>query len=434
MDIKTNFTKFMCCFSALCVSLCVTLPWCLTSSVDAEAADISLPSVTLTVMQTLALYGTDFMGTVWDSTNNVRRGISYHYIGTADAYIPRTSGVHNMFLSTSNWWFNNTADLPPELTSPSAPVLVYRCNTADAWSNEGDYNAIHNIDVPLSVSIPDTFGFVENIYYGSRANRNLGGSSMSHIDFGGNNLASSVRSWFNPNNSTVGVAWTPLSAVDDASNVDPKYMVACVPCSFSTYDNPFDITSIQFHLNYCYWVSDFSVDEVSHWCHYLFIECPTIQGYQPPSETTTSPSATFTTAPYETNPPVDLSGIESGVGTMIDEQWRSNYYLQIQIDQLNTIIQQLNSIYAKMAEQGQVPVSLDDADSYPLLNSSIRSSIGNSVSSYTMAQLPSESFGNGAQGLTSFMFFLDSGPWLSIGLFCIGFAIFTWFIFRGRTS
>ena len=39
---------------------------------------------------------------------------------------------------------------------------------------------------------------------------------------------------------------------------------------------------------------------------------------------------------------------------MVHEQWDTNYLLRLQIDQLNTIIQQLNSIYSKMVEDGGI--------------------------------------------------------------------------------
>lgn len=428
---------------SFCMSMLGSLPESLRYGYEVEAAADDVVR-RLTVEQTLALYGRTLSGSWYNAQDGLTRAITFTYSFTSDSLRPTRYTDTPTFLSSMST-VNSSSITGNQYKSQisSAPFLVYTCpilqteNTYPWYSSSTSTHA--NVHLDFSINIPH-LSLWQQFFMWSHNYDNLGNYSHANVTTTMTGLTPYVERALRLKTSqnTMAYALFPWYKADSQDSIiESKIMSAAVIESLIGLDGTyFDMESQDLNLQAVNYVS---VDSsfpgyVSNDVLMLFIGCPQISGINLFPETTPASTGVTagTTVSYQTYPTVDLSGLESGVGTMVQMQDENNYYERIQIDQLNMIIAQLNAIYAAMVERGEVPVSLTDADSYPTLNNTVLSGVNDAITTYTMAQLPADQIGNGATGLTSFMFFLNSGPWMAIGLFFIGFAIFSWFIFRGR--
>ena len=433
---------------SFCMSMLGSLPESLRYGYKLEAAADDVVR-RLTVEQTLALYGRTLSGTWYNSQDGLTRSITFNYSFTSESLRPNDYTDTHTFLSSMSM-VNSSSALGNQYKSKisQAPFLVYTCpiNLTDNNSPWVSSSTVSHANVHLDFSINISHvSLWQQFFMWSHNYDNYGSYYYANVTTTMTGLTPYLQRplRLQTSQNTMAYALFPwYKAVSQDSITESKIMSAAVIDSQIGLDGTyFDIESQDLNLQAVDYVE---VDgsfvgagsgNIGNFKYLmLFIGCPQISGINLFPETTPASTGVTagTTVSYQTYPTVDLSGLESGVGTMVQMQDENNYYERIQIDQLNMIIAQLNAIYAAMVERGEVPVSLTDADSYPTLNNTVLSGVNDAITTYTMAQLPADQIGNGATGLTSFMFFLNSGPWMAIGLFFIGFAIFSWFIFRGR--
>lgn len=99
----------------------------------------------------------------------------------------------------------------------------------------------------------------------------------------------------------------------------------------------------------------------------LYIQCPTISDYVPattPPVTTRSPATAYTAESKPPSETVDLSYLESGVAAIVQQEIEQNQNLEwignnvmAGVNNLALISWQLDKIYAKMWENGEVPLN-----------------------------------------------------------------------------
>lgn len=426
---------------SFCMSMLGSLPESLRYGYELEAAADDVVQ-RLTVEQTLALYGTTITGSWYNANTGISSPISFHFQFASERWRP------NDYTESPTYIKSVACSESVQQYLEASPFLIYSCrvdydNGTYPWvpSSTADHaNIFLNFSVDFS-----NLTFWDQWFmwsFGQRLNSNYNYCYIDSVINGSHYKQYAKRASSLSYISGIGYSifpWYPAISTDTIT--ESKLMYAGLIESKFGLDGTFnDVTGQSLTLQT---VKDYEVDQSSlvngvsingSNMLFLFIGCPLYSGFNVFPETTpvTTAVTAGTTVSYQTYPTVDLSGLESGVGTMVQMQDENNYYERIQIDQLNMIIAQLNAIYQAMVERGEVPVSLTDADSYPTLNNTVLSGVNDAITTYTMAQLPADQIGNGATGLTSFMFFLNSGPWMAIGLFFIGFAIFSWFIFRGR--
>ena len=321
------------------------------------AADSSDISVILTPQQSLALFGTSFTGTYYASNYNQFFTLTYECVGLSTAFVPRTQGggqTSKMFFNVADIPDNNfsSARLTSSQTNPRT-CLVYRAVFESGTSNTGSQSS-PNIEVPLSVSIPSCFGYDQKIYYAS--NDSSYADRLSSCSVLGTGI---TRTFYNANAGSpyypIRLAYTPWKASNDASELNQSdyTKVSLFTLNIPVQDTEFSIDSLDLRLNKCYWNWEIQSDSAfdnGYWAHYIFLECPIIGGYVEPetttAATTTAPPFTGVTVSVPTQATVNLSDIESGVATMVHEQWDTNYLLRLQIDQLCHHLQpSLNKYY-----------------------------------------------------------------------------------------
>lgn len=422
--------------TVLIFSVCLAAGFMVHDSAEVRADDPQL-SVTLTPEQTFALFGDNFTATYYDSTDNRYYSQTFDFVTLSSAWIPSTSTGpdHNfMFMSVNDV----SAPIADAYLNPHE-CLVYKTSRYSATSNTGQSNntASFNMQIPLSVSVPSTFAYLQNIYYG----QSTGYPSLNDIsvcDVVGEGVSYSFYPNINSSPRQYRTAFTPVVESMDWNNVvtSDRYRVGVFHLDVPYRESAFSINSITLKCNRVTW--HYNADNQSApWEFYIFIECPTLTGYTPPVVTTAPPVLTGTgaTQTIPTMQTIDLSNLESGVAAIIQNQYEIGALSGVMALQLNTIIGQLNAIYAEMVKDDlDLPSILHNADPYPTIGTNIVADIDNALTSYTFAQFPSEDIGNGADGLNSLAdgLGLYDGVWLAIGVFCIGYMIFCWFVFRGR--
>ena len=408
----------------------------------------------LSAEQTLALYGRNISGYFYNKNTARTYNIEFTYQRTMDYWRPNDyrdtpTYIHSMGAMENNDGINVKQSLQ------QSRFLIY-ATTGNEYTypfpvyggGDGTHSNLY-LELPFSVSFSGLTVWDQFFMWSAHSDKDNYPSERSYIS----NISDvsydrrPYYKWYSSNYyhrmSLAQFPMYPAVSVDAVSNNESRLMYApVIHNSIIGGDTQFDMNGQTATLNWCgsYDLADEGTglpiaENVTGDlpCLLIFISCPYVSADDPLPDFTapgTTGTGIGTTATYQTFPTVDLSALESGVGTMVQMQDEGNYYQRIQIDQLNTIIQQLEAIYAKMVENGEVPVSLNDADSYPKLNSSVLSDV-DSLTTYTIAQLPD--VGSGVSGITGFIQPFTQLTWLMpIGLFSLGFSIFCWVLFRGR--
>ena len=428
---------------SFCMSMLGSLPESLRYGYKLEAAADDSLVHRLTAEQTLALYGTTLSGSWYNKNDGLTRSIEFTYMFTTENWRPNDSIQPTNITSVthgSNAQGNSVRDGMRNSTFLVyiAPITVLNNTYPWVTSNTGNHA---NVNLNFSLAFTDVTVW-DQYFMWTFQTSDVGNYQNAFLTTSFSNFADykeySLRRMTSQN--LMAYAIMPYYKMDSISGTPDENRLlynAIIHSNYGLDNNLYSITGQNLTMQsvYPYYLDSSSGiygDNLNIQYIVLFISCPQLSGYNVWETTANTNVTAGTTVSYQTFPTVDLSGLESGVATMVQQQDEGNYYERVQIDQLNTIIEQLNAIYAAMVQRGEVPVSLTDADSYPTLNNTVLSGVNDAITTYTMAQLPADQIGNGATGLTSFMFFLGDGPWMSMGLFFLGFAIFSWFIFRGR--
>lgn len=387
---------------------------------------------TLTYEQTLALYGTDIPVIYYNDNTGTSSEVTAHYIATTE---------DSRFNRPSTWkainFLSGGSTEQRNYVSNLAGGLVYQVTFPRGFVSSNT-TAHANISLDFSVTFDYIAHFRQNIFWsqknsaGSYAKRSnvIYSSSLGSIPFypvSGNNIVVTSQ-----NNNTFKTFLFPFPELTDPLDEDKTLSMAAV-CADLQSDSLFQITASHCTLNNCGVYDDLLAND-----DFIFIiSCPVITGM--PAVTTTVPPTT-TRAPYTGDYQVttaqytyDLSPLETNQINQINIANENLNYVAGIFDGVNIIIQQLDDIYNRMVQEGQVPVNLVPADPLHTLDSDFRANIVNNLTSYTTARLPEA--GGGYQLIHTLYYKFTSGEFeifAVLGGLSLALLVLDWFLFHGR--
>ena len=403
-------------------------------------------SVFLTPSQTLALYGTQFSALVGDPYSNNVSTITFDYAFTLDSvgFMDEGGGF------SMNRFVNNIMSLDGS-TLTANEIQTMWANTsglvyvADAsqWGNSAftpyDHNQMNGsvqLHIPFSISLNGITRFKQNLFYSTKRNADYQ-NPYANPDYNilkiltdiANVQVPAVRAQYSNYYVNARATMPTYPYYADGNQLienDLGYFSGWITDIYDSpeYDIEFNVTGQTIDA-FC--VSSVSRNNNNIW---LVIGCPTLYGYTPPVVTTTElpttyPTQTFPTGTYPTGTSYDPHKI------IIDNQ-------NTQIMQLNLIIGQLDRIYNRMVNSGQIAVNLMPAEPLSDLRTDIHTNIHDSLSSFTTSQIPinyrSDMDGSFSFVNTMYTKFTSGGlsffGWL--GILSLSMYVVIWFIFRGR--
>lgn len=434
--------------------LCISLPLfrCSDLGVRASADDID---IILSYEETLALYGTRLSCSYYNNNSGTTTSCYAEFIGYTDMWVPSNhwDEMYWQWVGTSN---NNVT---PDWSFPGGLVyILYNWGGGSFVSSSTDNH--FNITFNQSLVLEGLSRYRQQVFW-SKSD----GVSMS-FNRSRYTIQSNNGSWFN------------LPSRDDSYNAIYGLLPLYRPSSDSdiregltgqfygiesdhTSTISFSVTGCTLGANNCglypvvgtYNGNTFvDTDAI-----YIIVGRPILSGSNPSFETnytTTQNPTTTTTATTVVNGSgdvnvtvdvnIDVSGIESRLDNIIENQ---DSQLDVINDvhgdtsthtvQLNTIIEQLNYIYADMVKNGDIDLSLVNVHDIPI-DSSVDSRISGDLAS-GVEQYP-EITEFDTDKLSSFGDFLGRiRAWfpvelVSLGALTIALSFVTWFLFRGRGS
>lgn len=412
-------------------------------AISAYAAD-----TTLTLAQTLALYGTHLDMSYHSTVDGYDHTIQLSYLGTSLDFVPDLSSDDTYFVIDGS---NMTLGTGDEILLKRAPYLRYGYSftNADSFSaNTGTISGTFSVDLSPITSF-------SSAYLASKGTgKGYGGDVHDWTDSTGNQSQLYFRTSYNANirrnsstsNSRQRIVFTPKvkrsigSDIDFSDDLAMQYWLLYTNNSLSNDGETFSLDG--WSLN---WVRPAGSDgalTIDNGFVQFWIQCPSIGDYTPPVTTTTPQLTTrphsYTTrahdySQYATTPAntIDLSQIEENQRVQIEIENDNRNYNAGTFDGINIIIDQLNDIYAQMQANGDIAVDLLDG-----LQWSPGSDINNYISNgltHTTARLPDTFNPDTINSLSDLLMNRSQfGRFAAIGIFSIGFGIFCWFVFRGR--
>lgn len=404
---------------------------------DESSSGDTIPDVELTLQQTLALFGTTLNGTYYDATNDVTRGITFHYWTDTQSIGYMEDGQTNLHCTWSGFQSGNSQAMALKTFASSKPYLVYYASPSD-WGG-GEFNTSRNRpNITLNCSVP-LYGIDKlamNIMYSSETGRSGTGYSDAQIFNNGVYVAGFEAQQMGALYSRYAIL--PMYAYYASQGaVDESTLAYChmVPVG-NTYENAIDFNSMTLNLYCC-------DDTESAGSVYVFIQCPTLhqESVLPPNPVTTTATTVTTTrgttgtpAPavsYVTGEPADLSNIESGIAEIIRQEQQQNWQLnwigqnaQAAVYDLGLICEKLDKIYNLMVQQGDLPTT-DVSEDFAAW-------FAGALQTHTTARIPDEAV-DGLDFL-SFLFSRLSGiSWLvALGGLGLATGAASWIIFKGR--
>lgn len=436
---------FIGCVIAVWLAICVAFTSDIMSvnNISARAAD-----TTLTLAQTLALYGTHLDMSYHSTVDNTDHTIQLSYLGTSLDFVPDLSSNDTYFMIDGS---NYTLGSGDEVLLKRAPYIRYgySFNNSDGYQkNKGTISGTFSVDLSPITSFSSS-------YLASKGTgKGYGGDSHDWTDTTGNQSQLYFRTSYNAsirrNSATTSqsrqrIIFTPHvkrsigSDIDFSEDLAMQYWLCFANSALSNDGDSFSFDGWSLEWNRPAGSdSSLNIDNghVEFW-----IQCPTIGDYTPPV-TTTMPQTTrpqsYTTRPhdysqYATTPAntIDLSQIEENQRIQIEIENDNRNFNAGTFDGINIIIDQLNDIYAQMQANGEIAVDLLDGLQWSP-GSDINGYISNGLT-HTTARLP-DTFNPDSINSLSDLFMHNSqfSRFAVIGIFSIGFGIFCWFVFRGR--
>lgn len=427
----------------------------------------------LTVEQTLALYGTEFSIQYYRVNQNDTIAAKAIFCGSTIDFSPRSYIDSLSFKSYYFYDMNDRRALTAE--DFGAGGLVYAVVPADSESGQytagfGNWQQSSTGDhANISIDFPITFHgisrFVQPFFWtiGS-SNIQAERSSLSYSSTLGLLTNTACRASASGSQQfRLGMGQMSLLSPRPTAWSDvPERLLQNVACLFADFGNPnlsevFDITGIHYGLNNVYGVPVESSDVFGNisfapalgadhdaYAPFLVIGCPALYGYNPPVVTTTAPITTplpavsGETGATFTQQTVDLSNLESGVAAIVQQEIYNGDTLdwigenqRRAVNNLATIIDQLNAIYAKMWSDGEITAESGLEPPAPeVLQSFVSSALAaqSGTTTYILSGIFAPYFGIGAAFAASDTFL----PWVYVGGFVMVFAVVCWFVFYGR--
>ena len=394
--------------------------------IDAASATL----ITLTPEQTLALYGTSISGIYYNPNTHTDNPITFDFVQMARDWVPTNlwdRGLYIYAYSSSAYYGSGDHD------AMNYEYLVYYASLSNFVTTQ-NWESHANIYLPFSVSFPGVSAFQQRFFYPTRNGYLNTGYSSAWTCYLDTSIGMLPYAPAHSGTNSLLTCQIPTYQHRAGDSLVESQTCVCAGIYFDRFDldATYDVNGVQLNLSMVEALDmqgriypDNIYNDVPTKGLFLFVQCPQVSNYTLPL------TGTGQTATYPTQQTVDLSNLESGVAAIVREEQNNNAWNRVHTDQLNTIIDQLNAIYAAMARNGEVPVSLDPADPYAVFNSDVLHDI-DGITTHTMAQLPP--VGNGAQAVGSLVdevFSLNS-IFMAVGAFSLGFAVFCWFVFRGR--
>lgn len=427
----------------------------------------------LTIEQTLALYGTEFDIQYYRVNQNDTISAKAVFCGSTSDFSPRSFINSLSFKSYYFYDLNTHRALTNEdfadgglvyAVIPSYAEVSDYTNGFDSWqqSSTGDHA---NISIDFPITFHGISRFVQPVFW-TIGSSNIQAERSSYIFTSTLGMLSNTacRSAASGTlQARLGMGQMSLLNPAPATWSDvPERLLQNVACLFADLGNPdlsdiFDITGIHYSLNNVYGVPCESSDsfgriafspwvghEYDAYTPFIVIGRPALYGYNPPVVTTTAPVTTplpavsgETGATY-TQQTVDLSNLESGVAAIVQQEIYNGDTLdwigenqRRAVNNLATIIDQLNAIYAKMWSDGEINADSGLEPPAPeVLQSFVSSALAaqSGTTTYILSGIFAPYFGIGASFAASDTFL----PWVYVGGFVMVFAVVCWFVFYGR--
>lgn len=392
-------------------------------------------AVTLTPAQTLALFGTEIQGILYPTSNGSPVTITFDYAFPLDSigYMDSGGGFDTDVALENIWTLDNNRQTEAEYLGESNGLVFVASSSQWGGVDVSPYGASQTVQLhcPFSISLSGITGIRQSILYSTAS------GSLNYWQF---NQAGNIMTVLSDPNYTTGAILSNAAR----NGIRRATYIQMPTYPFYSSSGTVDETALQyftmFYNSYqtetAFDIRGFTID-----CYnvtnassgsdlWLVVTCPTLYSYNPPVVTTTDAPTTF---PTQTFPTATVP-----TGTDYDPHKIIIQNQNTQIMQLNLIIGQLDRIYNRMVNSGQIAVNLMPAEPLAELRTDIHSQIHDSLGSFTTSQIPSD-YSSDMQH--SFSFFNDlysrftSGPlaffgWL--GIFSLMSIVVSWFIFRGR--
>lgn len=402
-------------------------------SLHAHAAEY-----TLTLQQTIALYGSDFEGTYYNADTGVTSTVEFLLVGTSDdsAFAPEHTFGYNLYIDNTN--ISDTTYRNQCLswlcgdnnTRPDTPYVIYRCNflppIQDSFESSNDANHT-NIALSFPVSFSGVTAFYQNIMYTARTTQGSNRSSVLLTSGGGGIVTNALNR--SPTANYYARFRTYFPSYDNGNESHMAWLNAFA-IRHETEDI-FNVSGQQLALNHCDVIHP---DDQLQYAFLLYVGCPSVD-YGSEPETTTVPMQTrpiytgtgVTTGAYT----VDLSNVESNQQQQIMiENENLNYNAGV-FDGINIIIQQLNNIYAAMVNRGEIPVNLVVGLQPDIIDTDFMDYANDVNETYTTATLPQSTLANSKSFITMLFRKIETfeGAFL-LGSFALTLSVASFVIFR----
>lgn len=431
-------------------------------------------TIDLTEEQTVALYGTEFTanfhGHFMDSYTS--RQVTFHYVGKLSdfGYMDNGGGfggIQSNYMeqgmradianlrgcvytaSPSDW---GGGDFP---TANSAPW-----NGSIDWAN-GNINLRMSVDIGGYTEMTQYIGWStgtynyyddsHNGYYKGYQNsngpyKNVSGWRCLNVAGSGSTVISSgnaIGGFTYAGVPYCGFATMPTYAYYNNNPVDEtrltRFAFNRVFATTETTGLPISAIQIQTQVNQQSTVlssSDAPTGDL-----WIIIGCPHIRDYVPASTTattvqttryTTRTGLTGLTGIGTTQTGVDMSQISVDLREIIfNQRWQiaQNEVITENTRRIanntDTIVQQLNAIYALLVQNGDLPVTTDDT---------MLAAIGSAIEGYTTAQIPEDPAQNIGFWVALVDFIMSRYQLAELAAFSVCAGVTGWILFRGRTS
>lgn len=406
----------------------------------------SADSYTLTPSQTLALYGSSFTGSFYNKDTGIHQDVSFSCVGSTDNVWLPPGAPDGLNLNIQGWGHvSSSYQTIYNSHAQSAPFLIYS-GTVYNYVYNNTNNTTLSFHFPISLNISDYSGMF--LYStGSRAYPHdissvstqrsslLFNTSFSSIENRQNIISGNYASYMQiPDTGE----YNYIGTVPDDNMMQMQFFSLYGDSSLHSSDNSlFTLSNLQVDLARS---AGHVYPTVNTYCIvYFLIQCPTLESYSPPVVTTTTTPAVTTRSPYTgeyfvTTPQFtyDLSPLETNQLNQIRIQNEQLQYEAGVFDGINIIIQQLNDIYNRMVQSGEIPVDLVGGFDWSV-NTDVQNYVNNAVTSFTMAQITPASYFDTPNNIYDLFGGLNwLKPFALVGAFSTAMGIFTWFVFRGR--
>lgn len=435
-------------------------------------------SIDLTEEQTVALYGTEFTATFYGHPADIgvtHRDVTFHYAGKLSDFGFMDDG--GGFGSTNNYLgqqYRNDIDSLRACVYTASPSdwgggTFPTCNSAYYndnidWSN-GNINLRLSVDIGGYTELTQYFGWSTgnyNYYDGTGWSQGYSAAYEPYRMLAGWRCLNISQTGFDAPVSTV------ISSGNACDGVSYAGVQRCGYANLPAYayynDNPLDetrlmriafnrvfsttqttglpLSAIQLQMQVVQQSTVLSTNDAPQGDLWLIVGCPHIRDYVPATTTattvqttryTTRTGMTGLTGIGTTQTGVDMSQISVDLREIIfNQRWQISQNEVITentrriANNTDTIVQQLNAIYAVLVQDGQLPVSTDNT---------MIAAIGSALDGYTTAKIPDDAVsGITFWGAVVSWLYGEYGFAAQMAMFALCIGVTCWILFRGRTS